>query len=289
MTENIDISIVTPSFNMLPYLKRACASVADQADKGIHIEHLVMDNVSGDGTVEWLRDNPHPHLRGLSEKDNGMYDAINKGLKLAKGNILAYLNCDEQYLPGTLAYVKDYFEMNPAVDMIFGDLLLIRPEGSLIAFRKGYHPRWYYILASHLYVLSTTMFFRKKILEKGFFFDTRYRAAGDMDFVVRVLRGGYRAKHIKRYFAAFTMTGKNLSTDKGAIRERKELLSSAPFQVRKSRWLLNAARLMEKFLNGAYFQKKPLEYSVYVEEDKDQSNRRKAFRVKNASFRWQFQ
>ncbi|UCH94211.1 MAG: glycosyltransferase [Candidatus Aminicenantes bacterium] len=285
MKEDCDISVVTPSYNMLTYLKRCAASIADQGE-GI-FEHIVVDGVSTDGSVEWLA--KQGHIRCISEKDNGMYDAINKGLQLAKGKILAYLNCDEQYLPGTLTFVTDYFEKNPQVDMIFGDLLLIRPDGSLVAYRKGYQPRWYYIVTSHLYVLSCTMFFRRRVIEEGFFFDTRFRTAGDADFVVRVLQGGFHARHIKYYLAAFTMTGKNLSTDPGAIAERKQLLHRAPFLVKKSKWLLNAVRLTEKFSSGAYFQKKPLEYSVYVINPGNMENQRKTFSVKKASSRWKFQ
>ena len=277
----IDISIITPSYNMLSYLKKCAASVADQ--QGGNFEHIVVDGGSTDGTAEWLAQ--QKHIESTSEKDNGMYDAINKGLKKAKGNILAYLNCDEQYLPGTLEYVKDYFEKNPDVDMIFGDLLLIRPDGTLAAYRKGYQPRWYYIITSHLYVLTCTMFFRRKIIEKGFFFDTGLRTAGDEEFVVRVLRGGINAKHVKRYQAAFTITGKNLGADEQARQERKQLLAKAPFHINISILHLNFLRLMEKFFSGAYFQKKPLEYSVYVQGE----NQRKTFCVENASSRWRYE
>jgi glycosyltransferase involved in cell wall biosynthesis len=282
MKEDCDISVITPSYNMLPYLQRCAASVADQ--EGGIFEHIVIDGGSADGSEEWLA--RQQHIRSISEKDNGMYDAINKGLQLANGKILAYLNCDEQYLPGTLGLAADYFEKNPQVDMIFGDLLLIRPDGSLLAYRKGYRPRWYYIVTSHLYVLSCTMFFRRRIIEEGFFFDTAYRAAGDAEFVVRVLRSGFKARHIKRYLAAFTMTGKNLSVDPSAIKERKRLSASAPFYIKINKWLLNGTRLMEKFFSGAYFQEKPLEYAVYVE---GMNKERKFFSVNKASFRWQFQ
>ncbi len=269
---------------MLDYLKRCAASIADQEESAF--EHIVVDGDSTDGTREWLRQNPYPRMRSISEKDNGMYDAINKGFKLAKGDILAYLNCDEQYLPGTLGFVNDYFQKHPQVDMIFGDLLLIRPDGSLVAYRKGYQPRWFYIVTSHLYVLSCTMFFRRRILEDGLFFDTRYETTGDADFVVRVLRSGYCARHVRHYMAVFTMTGQNLSNVDTGSREQKQLRNSAPWYLRVIRWLVNAVRFAEKFFSGAYFQKKPLEYSVYVEGE---AKERKSFSVNNASFRWRFE
>jgi len=88
MNDNIDISVITPSYNMLPYLRRCAASVADQ--EGGKFEHIVIDGGSTDGSGEWLA--KQGHIRSISEKDNGMYDAINKGLKQANGNILAYIN-----------------------------------------------------------------------------------------------------------------------------------------------------------------------------------------------------
>lgn len=279
MKDNFDISVITPSYNMLLYLERCAASLADQ--EGGRFEHIVMDGDSNDGSVEWLA--KQKYIKSISEKDNGMYDAVNKGFKLAKGNILAYLNCDEQYLPGTLTFVKDYFERNPDVEIIFGDVLLTRPDGSLIAYRKGYQPRWFYILSSHLYVLSSAMFFRRKIVDDGFFFDTRYRTAGDADFLVRLLRSRYNSVHIRKYFSVFTMTGKNLGSNACAIAEKKELLRSAPFYIRIGKPIINAVRLGEKFLSGAYFQKFPLEYSIYIS---GKEKKRKTFRTNKASFRW---
>src|SRR5437016_13801244 len=98
MADRPPISIVTPSYRSSAWLKLCIASVADQA---IQIEHLVQDNRSDDGTLDWLtRD---PRVKAFVEKDQGMYDAINRGLRRASGEILGWLNCDEQYLPGALA------------------------------------------------------------------------------------------------------------------------------------------------------------------------------------------
>jgi len=267
---------------MLPFLEMCAASVADQEEAAF--EHIVVDGVSTDGTVQWLEQ--HPQIKSLSEKDSGMYDAINKGFALAKGDILAYLNCDEQYLPGTLAFVKAYFEHNPKVDMIFGDMVLIRADGSFIAFRKGYQPRWPYILASFLYVPTCTMFFRRKIIDDGFFFDLNFKANADADFVVRLLRSGYALKHVRRYLAAFTMTGKNLSRDEIAQKESALMFNQSPIHIRKLRWLLNGLRFLEKCCSGAYFQKKPLEYYVYV---KDKGTQRKHFSAASPSFKWKWE
>jgi len=288
MKQRYDISVVTPSYNMLGYLRRCAASVADQG--GGEYEHIVVDGASTDGTVEWL--GGQSGIRGISEPDEGMYDAVNKGFRMVGGEILAYLNCDEQYLPGTLEYVTRYFREHPGVDVVFGDLILTRPDGSLIAYRKGYRPRWAYIVTSHLYVLSCTMFMRRRVVEDGYLFDTGYRQAGDMEYVLRLLRGGYCARHIKRYMSAFTMTGRNMSAGEKAEQERLRLLAGAPLYIRMMKIPLNVFRFAEKVLSGAYSRRGALKYALYAESEQEaveQEMKRKTFEVRNASFRWRFE
>lgn len=279
LMKNSSISIITPSYNMFDYLCRCVASVEDQS--GATHEHIVVDALSTDGTVDWLQHKDN--ISFISEKDKGMYDAVNKGMKMGRDEIIAYLNCDEQYLPGTLNFVQNYFDKNPDIDMIFGDSLLINPDGSLICYRKGYQPRWYYILVSHLYVLSCTMFFRRKIIDDGVFFSDTFRAVGDADFVIRVLRLGYKVAHVNRYLSAFTYTGDNMSLGENAKRESLELKMSAPLWVRALKTPLNALRLAEKLVSGAYWQKMPFSYEVYPEGE---IQKRKFFQVENASCNW---
>lgn len=272
------ISVVTPSFNMLPYLRHCAASVRDQ--DGTEVEHIVMDGGSTDGTAEWLE--TQPCIRHVSEKDNGMYDAVNKGFVRSSGEIVAYLNCDEQYLSGTLTFVEEYFIRHPSVDLLFGGALLIRPDGSLISYRKPYRPRAVYILTDHLYVLSCAMFLRRSVIDSGFRFDTSFRANGDADFVVRLLNAGCEAAVTPRYLSAFTMTGGNLSASATAAKEAQMLFNRAPAWAQKTRRLLTLTRRLEKFLSGAYFQRWPLEYAVYTGDTKD----RTFFKETKATFRW---
>src|SRR5947207_598397 len=118
------ISVVTPSFNNSDWLKLCIASVADQ---GIDVEHIIQDSCSNDGTQDWL---PHDkRVKAYIEKDSGMYDAVNRGLRRATGDVLAYLNCDEQYLPGALQSVIRYFKSHPDTDVVFGDCVITDETG----------------------------------------------------------------------------------------------------------------------------------------------------------------
>src|SRR6266446_9793139 len=116
------ISIITPSFRNSRWLKLCIPSVADQ---GVEHEHIVQDSCSDDGTQNWLPTDAR--VMAFIEKDRGMYDAVNRGLRRAQGEILAYLNCDEQYLPRALQAVSDYFRQNPAVQVVFADTVIVTP------------------------------------------------------------------------------------------------------------------------------------------------------------------
>ena len=274
-----DFSIVTPSLNMLDYLKRCCASVADQDDA--ICEHLIADGGSTDGTVEWISQNRN--VKGIINKDNGMYDALNKGVKLSQGRIFAYLNCDEQYLPGTLSAVKKQFDEHPDVDAIYGDTLIVDPEGSAISYRKAYEPRLPYIWSSHLYLFSCSLFIRRSALGSETPFDGKLKDVGDMKLVIQLLKDRKKFMHCRSYLATFTMTGENMHANANAASEKRQLLMEAPFWVR-ALWLpLNIARLTEKFLSAAYYQKFPLEYEVYGQ---DFHQKRLKVRAENASSRW---
>ena len=286
------ISIITPSYNMGSYIKRCRASIADQ--QGVEVEHIVADGGSTDGTVEWLCSVAQPiapgqpapsegsSFRYFSGKDAGMYDALNKGFDSANGEVVAWLNCDEQYLEGTLALVRDIFVSEPRLDMLFGGALLVRADNSLLATRKPYPARYAYVATSHLYNLSCAMFFRRRIWQKGLRFDTRFRNLGDHDLVLRALKSGARTTTVDRPLSVFTFTGGNLSWTEGAQREASQLRNEAPAWARVLRAPLNALRVTEKFLHGAY-SSGAVDYALY---EGDGTAPRRSFHVDKASTKW---
>jgi glycosyltransferase involved in cell wall biosynthesis len=275
----MSLSIVTPSLDMLPFLKCCAASVSDQ--EGVRAEHIVIDGGSRDGTADWLA--AQTGIGWISEKDRGMYDAVNKGLRLAGGELLAYLNCDEQYLPGTLAFAREFFANNPGTDILFGDFLVTRPDGSLVAYRKSFAPKPLYIYASFLYTYTCTMFLRRRIIDDGFWFDPRLRVAGDAEWLLRVLRAGYVARHVRRYLSVFIDSGANASRGKAALAAaRREFRPGMPAWLQAGRWLVNGVRLLEKAWRGNYRQG-ALEYDMYAVGG---PGRRSHFAPRKATFRW---
>jgi glycosyltransferase involved in cell wall biosynthesis len=112
------VSIITPSFNKGPYIEETILSIRNQTYK--NIEHIVFDAESTDETISILK-KYDKNLKWISEPDKGQSDAINKGWRIAKGDIIAYLNADDTYLPDAVESAVMFFEKNPDVHMLYGD------------------------------------------------------------------------------------------------------------------------------------------------------------------------
>jgi glycosyltransferase involved in cell wall biosynthesis len=274
----VRFSIITPAFRSSKWLRLCIESVADQA---VELEHIVQDGGSDDGTLDWLLQDVR--VKGFVEKDTGMYDAINRGLRRATGDILAYLNCDEQYLPETLSQVERFFEGNPEVDVVFGDVVLVDAQGDYVAHRRMLPPLLYHTWTCQLSTLSCAMFFRARVIrERGMFFDPVFHAAGDGDWIVKLLQRGTNMAALGQFTSAFTFTGSNIGMGIKASRERQELLESAPAWARALRPAIIAHHRLRRLGAGMYRQR-PFAYRIYTLKNPSQ---RSTFNVSRPTFRW---
>jgi glycosyltransferase involved in cell wall biosynthesis len=279
------ISIITPSFQQLDWLQLAIASVADQA--GVNVEHLIHD--AGTEGVKQMFDangelsaDAHHKAKLFIEKDSGMYDAINRGLRKAGGDICAYLNCDEQYLPGTFARVEKFFAGHPKVDVLFGDVVLVDADGQPFSYRRVVLPTRHHIRASHLSTLSAATFFRRSVLERGFYFDASLKDVGDAVWVGELLSARTPMATVPFPLAVFAFTGKNRSTFSFAQQEgagrRTGSGSLGPLQ----RNAIILAHRIRKALAGAYNRRR-VEIDIFTLKS---PNRRQHFISENIGFRW---
>jgi glycosyltransferase involved in cell wall biosynthesis len=252
-------TIVTPSFRSGAWLKLCIASVADQA--GPSCEHIVQDAVSDDGTLDWLPNDTR--VTAVIEKDSGMYDAVNRGYRRARGEILAYLNCDEQYLPGALEVVSKYFDEHPEIDVLFADAVITDSDGEYICHRYSMKPIPAYIWL-RFPLLTCSIFIRRRVVsEYGILFDTQWKDLGDTIWVGELLRRKISIGILRHFTSIFTDTGENMNLLANAQREKKIVRDRA---AAWSRALAPLAILHHRFrmvLSGVFFQK-PFDYALYT-------------------------
>ena len=256
----MQFSIITPSFRNSDWLKLCVASVADQ---GVEVEHIVQDSCSDDGTQEWLpRDS---RVKAFVEKDSGMYDAINRGLRRAIGEVLAYLNADEQYLPGALSAVWNCFQSHPEAEVVFGDAVVVDRNGRYLQSRRAGVPRRYHTWVSDtMSVTSCATFFRRSLIEKrGLFFDTTFQSLGDVVWMLDIIEQNVPMTLVGQWTSAFTVTGQNWGQGPRTKPERAALVAAAPAWVRCARPLSVLQYRLRRLLAGHYFQK-PFRYSLYT-------------------------
>jgi glycosyltransferase involved in cell wall biosynthesis len=252
-------SIITPSFRQLDWLGLCAASIADQ---GVELEHLVQD--AGSPGIEAWKES-HPGVKVTVEADNGMYDAINRGLKRARGEICAYLNCDEQYLPGALRKVGDYFEQHPEIDVVFGDAILADASLQPVAYRRPVTPTRWHTLLRPLGVLTCSTFFRKKIVDDGVLFDPSWKIIGDKEWILKLLEGGYRMAVLPEPLAVFTFTGENLSHAPATQKEQLRWDRTYPGAIRLAKPWIFGWHALRKWQAGAY-ERRSIDAAWYTQE-----------------------
>ncbi|MBN2505971.1 MAG: glycosyltransferase [Verrucomicrobia bacterium] len=273
-------SIVTPSFRGAAWLKLCIASVADQ---GVDLEHIVQDACSDDGTGEWL---PHdPRVKAFIEKDRGMYDAVNRGLRRSRGDILAYLNCDEQYLPHALAQVDAYFRAHPEIEVAFADSMVVDPAGAYMCHRRSSLPgKAHTWIGNNLSILTAATFFRRSLIEqRQLFFEDSLRDVADAVWVLQLLRHNVRLGLLPRLTSVFTETGDNMNLKPNAQREKKALNAQAPPWLRAARPAVLMHYRLRRLLAGHYWPAPPFDYAIFTRTSPD---RRATFHVAHPTFQY---
>jgi glycosyltransferase involved in cell wall biosynthesis len=237
------------------------------ADQGVEHEHLVQDAGSDDGTLDWLLGDER--VKAFVEKDSGMYDAVNRGLRRSTGDILCQLNCDEQYLPGALRAVADLFESHPEVEVVFGDFVVTNEAGEYLFHRKVQTPLLHHLWVSHLPTFTCGIFYRRKIIDKyQAFFDPNLRDVGDGKWMLGLLQRRVPMAVLRRFTSVFAMTGANMSRGENARREARELARTAPQWARNLKWLLVLQHRLRRLAGGIYAQA-PFSYSLYQREGRE--------------------
>lgn len=242
----IKFSIVTPTFNQLDWLNLCISSVRDQViqdSQKFCVEHIIQD--AGTPGIEelaaalgahffkdtWREDGAENNgmnhkrldyctncassytIKIFSEKDSGMYDALNRGFARSSGSICAWLNSDEQYLPETLFKVSEIFQRRKNLDVLLGDAILLNSSLDPICYRRVMIPNLWHTRLDHLHSLSCSMFIRRSALPSPAL-DTRWKVISDAVLMEHFLKTRKKIYACRKPLAAYFFTGQNLSADK---------------------------------------------------------------------------
>ena len=192
------ISIITPSFNQAKYLEATIESVLSQDYP--RIEYIVIDGASTDGSVEIIKKYENRLAFWVSEKDKGQADAINKGLARAKGDILAWLNSDDYYLPYAISSAVKVFEDNPDVVIVYGNMLAVDEHGKTINILK-YRQLSLEDLLCFQIIGQPAVFFRRESFERTVGLDTTFHFLLDHHLWIRIAQQG-KILHVPQTWSA---------------------------------------------------------------------------------------
>jgi glycosyltransferase involved in cell wall biosynthesis len=210
------IGVVTPTYNMAEFLQETIDSVLSQDYP--NLDYVVMDGGSKDDTVAILR-KYEGKLRWCSERDKGQGDAINKGWHSLTGDIFAYLNADDTYLPNTLSTIAGHFKRNPGVGMIYGEAYHVDVTGKILD-RYPTQPFDLETLNNQCYVCQPAAFLLREAYANAGMIDINMHYALDYDLWIRVAKR-YGVRKVDEYFATsrMHMDNKTLSSRRKVYQE----------------------------------------------------------------------
>lgn len=217
------VSIVTVCFNSDRYIAQTIESVLAQDFSDF--EYIIVDGGSADGTLDTIRayeDAFGGRLTWTSEPDEGIYDAMNRGIARARGRLIGLLNSDDRYAEGAVPSIVAAAENSPDAGLIYGDVRVIGEDGSVIGtetardIAPGDRPDWLPMCHQSLFVSS-------EVYASTGAYDTRYRILADYEFVLRCLAAGVPTLYVPQVIAEFRTGGACNTNTLEANRERERI------------------------------------------------------------------
>lgn len=198
--DDIKVSVITVCFNAEKTIEQTIKSVLQQTYK--NIEYIIIDGNSQDKTVDIIKKYQDSIAYWISENDSGIYDAMNKGIRVSTGDIIGIINSDDWYDLNAIENVVNIF-INEKADVVYGDMILLYENG----FRKRNKTEELESLAYKMSISHPTTFVNRNIYIKYGLFDTHYRIAADYDLMLRLYHNGVVMKSCSEVIAYFRMSG----------------------------------------------------------------------------------
>ena len=253
-------SIITPSFRNAQWLKLCIASVADQ--EGVEWEHILRRT-----PVRMMeRRIGFPATRASAFLLKRTTACTTRSIAVTAAPVATFfpiLNCDEQYLPGALRTVNDFFERHPQIEVMLGGTIIVNGEGNYICHRHSMTPRPLHIWF-RFPILTSSIFIRRRVIhQRGIFFDTRWRDLGDFHWILALMKNAVPMAACDSFTSVFTDTGENMNLKPNAIREKKETAALTPPWIRWLKPVWVAHHRLRRLAAG-HFSLKPTSYLIYT-------------------------
>ena len=224
------VTIITVAFNSEETIEHTIRSVLNQRYK--NIEYIIIDGESTDNTVDIIRSYNSYDIKLISERDSGIYDGINKGLKLATGDIIGLLNSDDYFThQNVISDILNHFISNPQLKSVFADVAFVNSSNTLKIIRhyssKHFKP-WMFRFGFQ--PAHPTFYIRREVIDEVGYYRTDLRIAGDFDFMLRVLlKHGINYKYVSDLWVIMRTGGASTSGLRSLHKLNEEILYSCQF------------------------------------------------------------
>ena len=196
------ITIITPSYNQGEYLEKTILSVLNQNYH--NLEYIIIDGGSTDNSVDIIKSYESNIKYWVSEQDGGQANAINKGIKMATGDIIAFQNSDDIYMPNVLNQVAAIY-MNEDVDLIYGDFLFIDQNDNIINEKILGTAKYWIQLFLGPQIHNQSAFWKRELMQTYGYLNEKYKFCLDYEFFTRLLCNKISTTYVNRYFGAFRL------------------------------------------------------------------------------------
>ncbi|MED4967018.1 glycosyltransferase family 2 protein [Heyndrickxia coagulans] len=224
------ISVITPCYNSVNTIERTIKSVVEQDYSDI--EYIIIDGNSNDGTLDIIKSysGKYRFIKYISEHDKSMTEALNKGLKLASGQIVCSLNADDEYLPGTINFVMDKFSKND-IEILVGNTRVIHDKSEKLIYTATPRSMGNYFLMCALDCLTPecSVFFRRTCFEKIGYFNEKIKYTQDYELYLRLIKNGFKFSYFNQDLSNFFISDEQYSIS-AADKMRKEVSSYIEFK-----------------------------------------------------------
>lgn len=217
------LSVITVTFNAEKTLERTLKSVRNQTYP--HIEHIIVDGKSKDGTVELIRKYDNEKLKWISETDKGLYDAMNKAATMATGDYLCFLNAGDTFFDAqTVEKIFQSFPDNESHDILYGETAIVDDNGIFLHMRRLKAPEalsWKSFKQGML-VCHQAFIVKRSIFEP---YDLQYRFSSDFDWAVRMMKKATLIHNTRLTLINYLNEGMTTANRKASLKERYRIMA----------------------------------------------------------------